>query len=110
MSFRRAADPANVAVARSSVRLAFVSALQLLPARGRAALILREDVVLEIPPIPTWFRGRAAVGRVRRLPYSQRGYGTLTASTSTGRISGGEASMVSAAPMRAAAIWPFRCA
>ncbi|HEX4791364.1 MAG TPA: nuclear transport factor 2 family protein, partial [Actinospica sp.] len=25
--------------------------------------ILHEDVVLEMPPIPTWFRGRATVGR-----------------------------------------------
>jgi RNA polymerase sigma-70 factor (ECF subfamily) len=43
----RLGDPADVALQRAGLRLALVAALQLLPARQRAALVLRE--VLQLP-------------------------------------------------------------
>ena len=46
-----AADPADIATGRESMRLAFVAALQNLPARQRAALLLRDVVGLSAAEI-----------------------------------------------------------
>ena len=61
----RLGDPADVAQQRAGLRLALVAALQLLPARQRAALILRE--VLQLPAADV----AAGVGQQRGLGQQQ---------------------------------------
>lgn len=68
------ADPATVVAERADIRLAFIAALQVLPARQRAALILRDVLAWPVPEIATLLdttkaavnsalqRARAAVG------------------------------------------------
>jgi RNA polymerase sigma-70 factor (ECF subfamily) len=46
-----AGDPADIAIGRESVRLALVAALQQLPPRGRAALIMRDVLGWDVPEI-----------------------------------------------------------
>jgi RNA polymerase sigma-70 factor (ECF subfamily) len=46
-------DPLDVVTSRADIRLAFIAALQLLPARQRAAVILRDVLEWSIPEIAT---------------------------------------------------------
>jgi RNA polymerase sigma-70 factor (ECF subfamily) len=153
------ADPASIVVSRASMRLALIAALQYLPARQRAVLILRDvlgwraaevaelleistaaansvlqraraqleqvspvpeevrepadpqqrallgryaaafenadiktltrllrdDAVLEMPPIPTWFRGREQIGRFLSVRLLRPGRFRLTRTAANGQ-------------------------
>jgi RNA polymerase sigma-70 factor (ECF subfamily) len=81
-------DPAEVAGDRESVRLAFVAALQHLPARQRAALILRDVADLPADEVATAL-GTTTVA-VRSSTWTGAGSGASTSSCSrfSSRFSG----------------------
>jgi RNA polymerase sigma factor (sigma-70 family) len=62
-------DPAERLALRESIRLAFVSALQHLPAKQRASRydvdaltsLLRDDAILSMPPYTLWLQGHKAI-------------------------------------------------
>jgi RNA polymerase sigma-70 factor (ECF subfamily) len=75
-------DPATIVTSRSDIRLAFVAALQLLPARQRAALILKDVLDWPVPEIATLLNtSKAAVNSAL-----QRARGTLDGVSPTSTV------------------------
>src|ERR1039457_6259076 len=68
-------DPADIAVARDTIRLAFVTALQHLPARQRPTLILCEGLRMPAAEAPARARHRPGYQRGRRQQRAAAGPG-----------------------------------